>query len=487
MGSITTNMILAILPEILLVVLALLVLAIDLIVKPEWRRNLAWVTASGILIIMGVTLLVARPAMQAEYLWGGMVRWDWAGFVFGQLFMFGAAITALIGMDVDGLGDRGEFYILLLASTVGMTLLASAADLIMIYLSLETVAIPLYVLAGFLLHSDRSVEAGFKYLLFGAMSSAFLLYGFTLLFGFTGTTNLYEIVSTEYMQSIVNGAVSKWPLIGILVLILVGFSFKISAVPLHFWAPDVYEGSPSPVAGFLSTASKAAGFVILMRVFLIAFPAISQQWGAVLAAISVATMTLGNLLALAQKNLKRMLAYSSIAHAGYALIGIASLTGLGIIATVLYLIGYLASNLAAFGVVSAYSKVVGSDEIKDFAGMSRRSPGLALIMLVSFLSLAGMPPFAGFIGKFMVFASAVQAQLIWLAVIGVLNSIIGLYYYLVVLKVVYLYRSEGDEVPARAPAPVMFGLVILVVGILFVGTFFAPWFNWSYLAAAGMF
>ena len=272
MGSITTNMILAILPEILLVVLALLVLAIDLIVKPEWRRNLAWVTASGILIIMGVTLLVARPAMQAEYLWGGMVRWDWAGFVFGQLFMFGAAITALIGMDVDGLGDRGEFYILLLASTVGMTLLASAADLIMIYLSLETVAIPLYVLAGFLLHSDRSVEAGFKYLLFGAMSSAFLLYGFTLLFGFTGTTNLYEIVSTEYMQSIVNGAVSKWPLIGILVLILVGFSFKISAVPLHFWAPDVYEGSPSPVAGFLSTASKAAGFVILMRVLLNCLP-----------------------------------------------------------------------------------------------------------------------------------------------------------------------------------------------------------------------
>jgi len=487
MGSITSTMILAILPEILLLVLAMLVLILDLVVKPEWRRNLAWVTASGILIIMGVSVAIARPPMQADYLWGGMVRWDWAGFVFGQLVMFGAAMTALFGMDVDGLGDRGEFYILLLASTIGMTFLASSADLIMVYLSLETVAIPLYVLAGFLLLSDRSVEAGFKYLVFGAMSSAFMLYGFTLLYGFTGTTNLYEIVSSEYMQSIASDTVSKWPLIGILVLILVGFSFKVSAVPMHFWAPDVYEGAPTPIAGFLSTASKAVGFLILMRVFLIAFPVISQQWGALLAAISVATMTLGNMLALAQKNIKRMLAYSSIAHAGYALIGVATLTGLGLIATVYYLIGYLASNLAAFGAVSAYSKIVGSDEIKDFSGMSRRSPGLALIMLVAFLSLSGMPPFAGFIGKFLVFAAAVQAQLIWLAVVGVLNSIIGLYYYLVVLKVVYLYRSDEDEKPARMSAPVMFSLVILVVGIIVIGTFISPWFNWSYLAAAGLF
>jgi NADH-quinone oxidoreductase subunit N len=285
---------------------------------------------------------------------------------------------------------------------------------------------------------------------------------------------------------------------------LVGFSFKISAVPLHFWAPDVYEGAPTPVTGFLSTASKAAGFLILMRVLFVAFPVIQepsgqtiearQLWGGLIAAVSVATMTLGNLLALAQKNIKRMLAYSSIAHAGYALIGIASLSVLGLTSTVFYLIAYTMTNLAAFGVVTAAGRVIGSDEIKDYAGLSRRAPGLALIMLVAFLSLSGMPPFAGFIAKFMVFASAVQAYkgteqfaLLFLAIVGILNSIFGLYYYLTVLKVVYLYRSDDEDKPVRVPAGIYLALGILVFGVILVGTFFSPWFNWSLMAATGMF
>jgi NADH-quinone oxidoreductase subunit N len=501
MGSITLPMTLAILPEILLLVLLMTILVAELIIKPADRRNLGWVTATGILIVMLISVWLARPPadQQPQLMWGNMIRWDMMGFTFAMLFMFAAATTALLAMDVQGLGDRGEFYLLLLASTIGMIFLAYASDLIMLYLSLEMVAIPLYVLAGFLGNNDRSVEAGFKYLLFGAMSSAIMLYGLTLVYGFTATTNLYAII-----QIITAGGTPFWLVVGALVLILVGFGFKISAVPMHFWAPDVYEGAPTPVTGFLSTASKAAGFLILMRVLFVAFPAVmgpsnqviqgDQVWGRLIAAISVATMTLGNLLALAQKNIKRMLAYSSIAHAGYALIGIASFTLFGLISTVFYLIAYMMTNLAAFGVVSAYSRVVNSDEIKDFSGMSRRAPGLALIMLVAFLSLSGMPPFAGFIAKFLVFAAAIQSYssngqmyLLVLAIVGVLNSIIGLYYYLTVLKVVYLYRSEDDDKPAPVPTPMYLALGILVLGIIMIGTVFAPWLNWSITAVAGMF
>jgi NADH-quinone oxidoreductase subunit N len=274
---------------------------------------------------------------------------------------------------------------------------------------------------------------------------------------------------------------------GVLLLVLVGFGFKISAVPLHFWAPDVYEGSPTPIAGFLSTASKAAGFAVLLRVFLAAFPELAPYWGAIIAALATATMTLGNLLALAQKNIKRMLAYSSIAHAGYAMIGVVAVSQLGASATVFYLIAYVVTNLAAFGVIAAVGRITGSDEIASYAGLSRRSPWLGIAMLVSFLSLAGMPPFGGFIVKFVVFAAAVEAGMIWLAVVGVLNSIIGLYYYLTVLKHVYLYRSEDEGKPLPVTRPYALGLVVLIIGIILIGTVFAPWITISGSAAAGLF
>jgi NADH-quinone oxidoreductase subunit N len=268
--------------------------------------------------------------------------------------------------------------------------------------------------------------------------------------------------------------------------VLVGFGFKISVVPFHFWAPDVYEGAPTPIAGFLSTASKAAGFAVLLRFLIVAFPALAPYWGAILAALATATMTLGNFIALAQRNIKRMLAYSSIAHAGYALIGLVSLSSLGVTSVIFYLVAYIVTNLAAFGVVAAYGRVVGSDDIAAYAGMSRRSPGLALALLVALLSLSGMPPFAGFIAKFTVFAAAVQANLIWLAVVGVLNSIVGLYYYLTVLKVVYLYRSEDEDKVLPIPRSYGLALVVLVVGIVLVGTVFTPWFSLSNMAAAMM-
>ena len=266
-----------------------------------------------------------------------------------------------------------------------------------------------------------------------------------------------------------------------------GFGFKISAVPLHFWAPDVYEGAPSQVAGFLSTASKAAGFAVLARVLFATFPEIAPYWGAIIAAISVATMTLGNALALAQNNIKRLLAYSSIAHAGYALIGIAAVSQQGISSMVFYLFIYIITNLAAFGIVVTFGRVAGSDDISAYAGLSRRSPWLALAILVAFLSLAGMPPFGGFVAKFAVFAAAINAKLVWLAVIGVLNAIVGLYYYLTVLKVVYLYRSEDEEKPLPVSRSYTIALVILVIGIILVGTVFAPWFGLSNTATAAIF
>ena len=481
--SFEPTMILAILPEILLVVLAGVVLAYDAIRKPESKRILGWLTAAGLLIVMIISFLFSTPPDEGRLIFGGMIRQDWLSFAFIILFMFAAAITSLFTIDMKDVGQKGEFYVLMLISTLGMCLMASSADIIMLYLAIETTSIPMYILAGFLTRDDKSTESGFKYLLFGAAASTVMLYGFSLLYGFTGQTNIYAIA-----QSFLDTGLSTISIIGILLLVLVGFSFKISAFPFHFWAPDVYEGAPTPIAGFLSTASKAAGFVVVLRVLVTVFtPAAAPQWMNYLAVISVLTMTIGNVLALAQKNIKRLLAYSSIAHAGYILIGVVAVSQLGMTSVVFYLIAYLITNLAAFGVILTFSHVVGSDDISAYSGLSRRKPWLALAMLIAFLSLAGMPPLAGFVAKIFVFAAAVKADYIWLAFIGVLNSIIGLYYYLTVLKYVYLYRSEDEDKPLPIARPYAIALFVLIFGIIVVGTLFGPWFNLSSQIASSMF
>jgi NADH-quinone oxidoreductase subunit N len=490
--SLDPRLFLPVLPEILLLALGLLVLVLDLVLPKEQRRNLGWVTAFGMGFIILLSWL-ARPGNGSALAWGGMISHDWLSYSLQLLVIFGAGVTALFAMDYEELGGRGEFYLLMIASAIGMCFMVSAADLVMLYLAIETVSIPLYILAGFFVRDAKSTESGFKYLLFGAMTSAVMLYGFSLLYGFSGTTNLLQIWTGLHQSSSTNLL-----LIGTLVLVLVGLGFKISAVPFHFWAPDVYEGAPTPVAGFLSTASKAAGFIALVRLLIFVFPPQPTQWPIILSALAVATMTLGNLVALTQRNIKRLLAYSSIAHAGYMLIGLAALSAMqnnpgdahsmwGLTSVVYYLIAYLVTNLAAFGVVAAYGRVVGSDDVTAYYGMSRRAPGLALIMMVAFLSLAGMPPLAGFFGKFLVFLAAVNAGMIPLAVIGVLNSIIGLYYYLTILKYVYLYRSEDEDKPIPLSRAYTFGLVLLVVGIILIGTLISPWYIWASNAAAAMF
>lgn len=477
-------MIRAILPEIGLVVLGLIVLVYDLALRGEGKRGLGWLTAGGLAVVFLLTLIFSRPGDESVEVWGGMLRHDWLGFSFTLLFLFGAALTSLFAMEMKSLGQRGEFYFLLLVSTIGMILMASSADLIMLFLAIETTSIPLYILAGFYTLDNKSTESGFKYFLFGAMTSAVMLYGFSLIFGFTGTTDLYEIT-----EMVMTGEVSLTLAMGTLILVMVGFGFKISIVPFHFWAPDVYEGAPTPVAGFLSTASKAAGFAVLMRILLTVYadPVVIPYWVIIVAALSVFSMTLGNAMAIPQKNIKRLLAYSSIAHAGYALIGVAALSELGITSVVFYMIVYVITNLAAFGIVAAFWRISGSDQIADYAALSRRSPTLAIIIMVTFLSLAGMPPLGGFVAKFFVFAAAVKAGLVWLAIIGVLNTIVGLYYYLVVLKVVYLYRSEDENKPVPLTRPYALALTILVVGIILLGTLFGPWAEWSARAASALF
>jgi NADH-quinone oxidoreductase subunit N len=478
----------SILPEILILLLGIIILIVEPFWKEEQRRNVGWLTAGGLLLSMVISLLFGQPGQPTTTL-GGMVRFDWLGFFFKQLFMFAGAATALLLMDNEKVGRRGEAYLLLLASLIGMNLMAASADLVMLYLAIETTSIPLYVLSGFMLADEKSTEAGFKYLLFGALTSAVMLYGFSLLFGFTGTTNIYELAGM--FQS---GELSLPVAFGVLALILVGLGFKASVVPLHFWAPDVYEGAPTPVAGFLSTASKAAGFAVIVRLFFVIFPEpqldLARGWAMSIAVIAAITMTVGNLLALPQTNIKRLIAFSSVSHAGYALIGVVALTRLGAASVVFYLAAYIATNLLAFGIVMAFSRVTGLEDLKDYSGMSRRSPWLALMMLAAFLSLAGMPPFAGFVAKIFVFAAGIQAGYVWLVVIGILNSIIGVYYYLNALKYVYLYRMPAEDEenhPLPMTRPYVIALAVLTIGVILIGTVFAPWFSWSDAAALNLF
>lgn len=476
------SMVLAILPEIGIIVLAGIILVLDLFLRNrEGRSILGWVSAVGLLVIAGLSIVFSNPGEEASLMWGGMLRFDSAGFVFRLLFLAGASLTSLFAVESEGLREKGEFYILLLVSTLGMSFMASSADLIMLYLAIETTSIPLYILAGFVMKDQKSVESGIKYLLFGAMTSAVLLFGLSFIYGFTGTTNLYAIANGIGAAQIPHSLV-----IVALLLVLVGFGFKISAAPFHFWAPDVYEGAPSPVAGFLSTASKAAGFAVLLRVLLSAFTEYSPVWIYAIGGLSVLSMFIGNLLALSQKNIKRLLAYSSIAQAGYILIGVAANTPFGTSGAIYYLISYLLTNLAAFGIVTLIGRVTGSDQISSYAGLSRRSPALALGLLVSLLSLGGIPPFAGFFGKLLVFGSAIQAQQYWLAAVGIINSAIGLYYYLVVLKVVYLYRSEEESKPVASTFSWKFAITLCIIGVLVLGVIFAPWYGLSTQAAAGV-
>ncbi len=492
--NITLSWVLALAPEIGLVVVLFLVLIYERLFKPTDLRQIGMFTAWGALIVLGLTValyfLFDQPnsqwVLEEIMFWGGMMRNDLVTFVFRLMFLTALTLTSLLSMDVPRL-QKLEYYALLVTATIGFSLMAASTDLIMIYVALETASISSYLLAGFYSGETRSAEAGMKYFVYGAFTTAVMLYGMSLLYGVTGQTNLYAIGSLFSGEQI---AVVQPLLLLAAVLVTVGFAFKTSIVPYHFWTPDVYEGAPTPFTGFLSTASKAAGFAVFLRVFLagVLGPASTgSEWWAMLVAMCIITMTLGNFVAIFQTNIKRLLAYSSIAQAGYALIGLVTLSQDGSGATMFYLLMYVFTNIAAFGVIIVVSNATKSDDLKDLSGLNRRSPFLALIMLFAVLSLGGIPPTAGFFGKFFLFKAAVEADMWWLAAIGILNAFIGLYYYLNIIKYMYLYRSEEDDVAIPVSRAAQLGLVVSVIFILYLGISAGSAFELTRQAAAAFF
>jgi NADH-quinone oxidoreductase subunit N len=480
----------AILPEIILLLLGILVITIDLVKRGKTNgRTFGYVTIAGALAALGVIayqMLNRQPEPALAF--AGMVRVDLFVQMFRLIFVVALILATLISLDVKGLRINGEFYGLLIFSTVGMGFMAASNNIVMLYVGLETTSIALYMLAGFIRESAVSTEAGMKYFLFGAFTSTILLYGLSLLFGFTGGKTGFTELSLALQQLAVNQ--ETLPIMVALVLITVGFGFKVAAVPFHMWTPDVYEGSPTPITAFISVASKAAGFAVFIRFFLIVFGPLQEQWVGFVAILAAVTMLLGNLVALQQRNFKRMLAYSSIAQAGYLLIGVAAVGELGTAAILFYLTVYVLTNIAAFAVAEIATNATGSELIKDMAGLSRRAPGIAFALLAAMLSLAGVPPLAGFFGKFYVFQAAVgytnpagQHSLVWLALLGVLTSIVALYYYLVVLKVAYVDRAEGEDVPLRTSGGFKTALGVTVAGMIFFGIFATPLYTLSTLAA----
>ena len=462
-AGISTSDFYYLLPELVLTAGALVVLIADVLLPKDRRAALAWVT----LVAIGATLASLVPfASTRVEIAQGLIAVDRFALFFKIVFLVAAAITVLMSvryLEVEG-ASPGEYYFLILCATLGMMIMAGGIDLITIFIGLETMAVSFYILAGFIKPSQRSNEAAVKYFLLGAFSLGILLYGMSLMYGLSGTTNL-RVMATRFA-----GQEQNPLLVLAVILVVAGVGFKIAAVPFHMWAPDVYEGAPTPITAFLSVGSKAASFAMALRIFVEGLPAMSGDWRLLFYVLSIVTMTVGNFAAVTQSNLKRMLAYSSIAHAGYVLIGVVAGTARGVTATLIYLLVYSFMQLGAFAVIVLLRRedVVG-DELKDFSGLHSRNPFAAFAMLLFMLSLGGIPPTAGFMGKFWLFSSAIDAGYYWLAVIGVLNSAVSLYYYVRVVVFMYLKKETIGSEPKATPAlAITLGVAVaatLVLGV----------------------
>jgi NADH-quinone oxidoreductase subunit N len=455
------------LPEILLAVTALVVLGADALLPRERQGLTAWIALGGLAATAAAVVPLAGQHTTAA---GGLMAVDaFAGF-FKLLFLLAAGLTILMStryLTVEG-ARPGTYYFLVVCATLGMLFMASGLDLVTQFIGLETMAISFYILAGFLKPNRRSNEAAVKYFLLGTFSLGLLLYGMSLLYGLTGTTMLRDIgTALAGMEG------NRW--LGLAVILLVaGLGFKIAAVPFHMWAPDVYEGAPTPITAFLSVGSKAASFAMLLRLFFEALPVANADWGLLFYALAILTMTVGNIAALTQSNIKRLLAYSSIAHAGYVLIGVVAATSVpqtGIKATLIYLAIYAFMQIGAFGVVTMLRRqdVIG-EELKDLSGLFSRSPLAGAAMLLFLLSLGGIPPTAGFMGKFWLFSAAIDGGYYWLAVIGVLNSAVSLYYYLRVVVFMWFKTEAGGSRVVLSPAMGVL-LAVTVVATLAIGVY----------------
>lgn len=484
-------------PELILLFTGLVVLIVDFAWRadaspesesPVWSRKTIWIPALA-LVGLGAALVATI------LLWGtpptvvlGMAAADPFALFFKVLAITCVMLVILAAVPYlqDRTRYRGEFYALLVFAALAISLASSGIDLILLYLGMEFLSITSYVLAGYLRGDEKSNEAGIKYFLYGAVASAIMLYGMSLLYGATGTTNLALVA-----QGLMTGeGMVDWMAVAAIIMLLAGFGFKIVLAPFHQWAPDTYEGAPTPVTAFLSVGSKAAGFAILIRVFLTALLDFrwSIGWLAFLMALSIISMLLGNLIALRQTNIKRMLAYSSIAQAGYIIIGIICLdftvegAFLGLNGSLFYLFAYLFTNLAVFTAVIAFETATGSAEISEYRGLIKRAPVVAGVLLVSLLSLAGIPGTGGFLGKFFVFGSAIQfgtTQTLILAIVGVLTSVVAAFYYLNVVRYMFFVPADDGAQPVAVSLGVKVGLAITAVGILIVGIYPQPFIDFA--------
>jgi NADH-quinone oxidoreductase subunit N len=478
------------LPELVLTGGALLLLGVDLMTPRDRQGVLAWVAVG----VLAATAAAMAPVASANVTVSrGLIAVDGFAFFFKAVFLLAAAITILMSaryLQVEG-ARAGEYYFLILCATLGMMFMAGGIDLITIFIGLETMAVSFYILAGYIKPDRRSNEAAVKYFLLGAFSLGILLYGMSLLYGLSGSTHL-RTIATHLATG--GGGLT---LVLAVVLVVAGVGFKIAAVPFHMWAPDVYEGAPTPVTAFLSVGSKAASFAMLLRIFFEGLPAFGTSglgvlfgaplgWTTFFYVLSVITMTVGNVAALTQSNMKRLLAYSSIAHAGYLLIGVIAATPRGVVATLIYLVVYAFMQLGAFTIVVMLRRddQVG-DELKDLSGLYSRRPGIACAMLVFMLSLGGIPPTAGFMGKFWLFGAAIESGYIWLAVIGVLNSAISLYYYVRVVVFMWIKEETLGSPITMAPG-VAVALAIAIAGTLLFGIYPAPLFTFAEESAAAL-
>ncbi|HLO02342.1 MAG TPA: NADH-quinone oxidoreductase subunit N [Symbiobacteriaceae bacterium] len=485
------------LPILTLVVWNLCVTVLDLYFKE--KRVLVWTSLAGVLLSMVAVWFVATDGAVSTALssgkplevFGRMIVADGFTFFMQAVILGIVALVHIFSIDyVEKYFPKAylEFYQVVMAATLGMLLMVSSRDLLTIYVGLELSSISSYVLAGMLRKDAKSNEAGMKYFLNGALASAVLLFGLSLVYGATGSTNLVDVASAITGKLAMTDANWMPLLVTGTIFMAGGFAFKISAAPMHFWAPDVYEGSPTPVTGFFSVAPKGAAFAAIVRIFVIGFgaSALAERWSLIWAVLAAASMFIGNLTALMQQNVKRMMAYSSIAQAGYILVGVVASGGLkdgkGVAAVLFYILGYAVTNLGIFAVLTHLDQTEGAQTIADLKGLATRSPLYGWFLFLCFISLVGIPPTAGFFGKLWLFQAAVDGGYVWLALCVAFNSAISVGYYYAVVKAMFLEKSEKEAV--KAPAPTALAVVISAIGIVLVGLLSQPFISYATEAAA---
>jgi NADH-quinone oxidoreductase subunit N len=470
--SITAADLLLMLPELLLTGLVCLVLVLDFSFPKIGKGVLAWLTVAGFVGILASLVWMFAAGVQGT-LFNNMFVLDAFAMFFKIVVVVATLLVLLASLDYIKriYLFRGEYYVMVMLAALGMLFMASANDLLSMFITIEFATFGFYILVAYLREDDlRSSEAGLKFFVLSVFTAAIMVFGISLIYGETGTIVFPELAAS---RPVLTGGL----VIGFL-CVLVGLGFKIGAAPFHNWIPDIYQGAPTPITAYLSIAPKAAAFAIVLRIFFSTFAEFKPEWVWLVIGMAALSMTYGNIVAIAQTDIKRLLAYSGIAQIGNILIGLAAGTKMGGEAVLFYLLTYLVANLGAFAVIIVFSNLTGSDRIEDYSGLGRRSPLLAAAMLVFLLSLAGVPPLAGFIGKIYVFAAAMREGLVTLVIIGLINIVISMYYYLVIVKKIYI-SEPTDRRPIPVSGPMKAVVFATVAGTVVIGVYPKPFIEWA--------